>query len=448
MENRLSDLPPVNRLLESNAINQYPHSIAVESARLALEEARESIKKGHEISEEKIIERAKEIAGQMFTPVFRTVVNCTGTILNTGLGRARLAKQAVESIQNAAANHVALETDLQAGTRGDRQKPLRKLLTKLTGAESAYVVNNNAAAVFLVVNTFAQNKKVLLSRGQSVEIGGSFRMPDVIKSAGGVLVDVGCTNKTRSSDYEKACDSETTMLLRCHPSNFVISGFVEEPPLRELVEVASKYGLVLMDDVGSGCIIDTAKYGLQHEPTIQESLKAGSHLVTASGDKLLGGPQAGIILGKLEFVERISRNPLARALRIDKFTASALEATLRLYIEGKEDEIPTIRALSKTIEEIRLTANEVKAVITNHKIACEITEGTCEPGGGSLPGVKLPSFRISFPYEKPEEIAQKLRLATPAIVGYIQDGVFHLDMRTVESEDIPFIAQAFEHTVS
>lgn len=444
MENRLSDLPSVNRMLESDALNHYPHSIAVESIRQALDETREHAKKGHEISEDKVIERAKEIAEQLSTPFFRLVVNCTGTILNTGLGRARLAKPAVESIQNAATNHIALETDLKTGTRGDRQKPLRQLLTKLTGAENAYVVNNNAAAVFLVVNTFAQNKKVLLSRGQSVEIGGSFRMPDVIKSAGGVLVDVGCTNKTRASDYEKACDSETAMLLRCHPSNFVISGFVEEPPLHELAEVASKYGLILMDDVGSGCIIDTTKYGLRHEPTIQESIKAGSHIVTASGDKLLGGPQAGIILGKLEFIERVSRNPLARALRIDKFTASALEATLRLYIEGREDEIPTIRVLSKTIEEIKVTANEVKTILTSHKFACEITDGACEPGGGSLPGVKLPSLRISFPSENADEIAQKFRLATPAIVGYIQDGIFHLDMRTIESEDVSLIAQACE----
>ncbi|HWP30822.1 MAG TPA: L-seryl-tRNA(Sec) selenium transferase [Fimbriimonadales bacterium] len=437
-------LPSVATLLDSEEMSKYPHTLALEACRKAIDEAREIAQASKKLPDpQSIFSRAVQIAQEMAVPYFRPVINCTGTILNTGLGRARLAKPVAEAIAKVALSHSTLEIDLESGRRGNRQTSLRKLLCRLTGAESALVVNNNAAAVMLAVNTFANGKKVLLSRGQSVEIGGSFRMPDVVRSAGGILVDVGCTNKTKVSDYEEATDSETKVLLRCHPSNFTISGFVEEPSIAELAEVASLHGLVLIDDVGSGCLIETTRYGLPHEPTIRDSLKSGSHIVTASGDKLLGGPQAGIILGKMELVDKIARNPLVRAVRIDKLTATGLEATLRLYEEGKEEEIPVIRYIARSNDEVRSLAQELKEQLNKRNIESEVTPAECEVGGGSLPGVRLPSFRVSFK-KNAQEFAKALRKGDPPVIGYIAEDTFHLDMRTVEKEEIPLIASCIE----
>ncbi|MEW5884111.1 MAG: L-seryl-tRNA(Sec) selenium transferase [Armatimonadota bacterium] len=435
-------LPSVSRLIESPELAAFPHADAVEAAREAIENARIAMGDGEPPPEEQILERAVAIATRLRTPGFNRAINCSGAILNTGLGRARLCREAVIAIQRVAESHSTLEVDLDAGTRGDRQRPLRRLLTRLTGAEDALVVNNNAAAVLLVVNTFALGKKALLSRGQSVEIGGSFRMPDVVRQAGATLVDVGCTNRTRVSDYDRAADEETSLIVRCHPSNFALTGFVEEPSVAELAECASRLGVVLLDDVGSGCLVETGALGLPHEPTLQESLRGGAHIITASGDKLLGGPQAGIILGRRDLVRQVARNPMARALRIDKLTAAALEATLRLYVEGREREIPTVRYLARSVEEVEHLAHDLAARLKSAGITTITERATAEPGGGALPGTTLPSARVGLPDREPVNLAQRLRLGEPPVIGYIQNDTLWLDMRTVDEEELDMLATA------
>ncbi|MBA3725902.1 MAG: L-seryl-tRNA(Sec) selenium transferase [Armatimonadetes bacterium] len=441
----LRNLPSVANLIAAPELAAFSHRTAVLGAREALKEAREA--QNGKPSADRILERAAEIAERSSQSAYGPAINCTGTILNTGLGRARLAKAAVEAIANSAGSHTVLELDLETGRRGNRQTGLENLLCELTGAEAAFVVNNNAAAVMITINTLACGMEVLLSRGQSVEIGGSFRMPDVIRGAGGNLVDVGCTNRTRASDYASAVTEDTAAILRCHPSNFTITGFVEEPAISELAEVAAEHELALIDDVGSGCLMDTAAYGLPHEPTLADSLQGGAHLVTASGDKLLGGPQAGIILGKREIVERVRKNPVARAVRIDKQTAAGLEATLKLYADGREGEIPTIAYLSRSDNEVRALGNKLSKKLAEQKVEASVEIATCEIGAGSLPGVSLPSYRLAITTDYPDGFARSLRMFRPAVVGYIGRGKVCLDMRTVDVDELPAIEKAIAAAV-
>ncbi len=432
----------MGKLLEKPDLKAYPHAISALAVKQAIASARDKLAQGTPLTEDEITAQAIQIAQALSEPFFKPVINASGTILHTGLGRARLAKSVALTLFQSANSHISLEIDLNTGTRGDRQTPLRQLLTRLTGAEDALVVNNNAGAVFLTLNTLAWGKSVLLSRGQSVEIGGSFRMPEVIRSAGTRLIDVGCTNKTRLSDYENACTEDTVAIIRCHPSNFRLIGFVEEPSPKELAECAHKLGLILIDDVGSGCLLDTRRFGLPYEPTIRDSISAGADIVTASGDKLLGGPQAGIILGKRELVSRIAKNPLARALRIDKLTATALEATLRLYEEGRELEIPTWRYIARPLAQVRSQARRVLRALTQKGLPATLAEGTCEVGGGSLPGVTLPSWRIGLQGKPVEALAQTLRTGTPPVIPYIERDTLWLDMRTVDDNETPTLIQA------
>ncbi|MGI8924278.1 MAG: L-seryl-tRNA(Sec) selenium transferase [Fimbriimonadales bacterium] len=441
----LRNLPSVAKLIAAPELAAFSHRNAVLGAREALSEAREA--QNGRPSADRILERAAEIAKRSSQSAYGPAINCTGTILNTGLGRARLAIAAVEAIANSAASHTVLELDLETGRRGDRQAALERLLCELTGADAALVVNNNAAAVMIAINTLACGMEVLLSRGQSVEIGGSFRMPDVIRGAGGNLVDVGCTNRTRASDYADAVTENTAAILRCHPSNFTITGFVEEPTISELAEVAAEHDLSFVDDVGSGCLIDTAAYGLPHEPTLSDSLQGGAQLVTASGDKLLGGPQAGIILGRREIIDRVRKNPIARAVRIDKQTAAGLEATLKLYADGIEGEIPTIAYLSRSATDVRSLANKLAKKLAERKVESSVEIATCEIGGGSLPGVSLPSYRVAITADDPDGFARSLRLSRPAVVGYIEKGRVCLDMRTVDSDEIPAMEKAIAAAV-
>lgn len=437
-----SQLPSAGRLLEKPELRTFPHAISALAVKQAIAEARKKIAEGSPQTEEQILLQAVRIAQSLSEPFFKPVINASGTILHTGLGRARLAKSVAEAVFQSASSHISLEIDLETGTRGDRQKALRQLLTRLTGAEDALVVNNNAAAVFLTLNTLSAGKSVLLSRGQSVEIGGSFRMPEVIRSAGTRLIDVGCTNKTRMSDYESACTEDTVAIVRCHPSNFRIVGFVQEPSPKELAECAHKLGLLLIDDVGSGCLLDTRKFGLPYEPTINDSLSAGADIVTASGDKLLGGPQAGIILGKRELIGRIAKNPLARAVRIDKLTATALEATLRLYEEGRELEIPTWHYIAKPLSKVKSQAKRVLRQLSQRGLPVVMEAGTCEVGGGSLPGVVIPSWRIGLKRKPLETLAHALRNGTQPIIPYIENDTLWLDLRTVDDKEIPTLVQA------
>jgi L-seryl-tRNA(Ser) seleniumtransferase len=378
-----------------------------------------------------VVERARELAQSLAGESLRSAINMSGVVLHTGLGRARLAEAAVEHVEKVARDHSNLEFDEFSGGRGDRQDHVRTLLQELSGAEDALVVNNCAAAVVLTLNALAKGKEVLLSRGQMVEIGGSFRLPDIVGESGCVLRELGTTNKTRLQDYENALSPQTAAVLRCHPSNFQIVGFHEEPSAKDLSAFCNAKGIALVDDVGSGCLIDTTQYGLPKERTLREALDDGADVVLASGDKLLGGPQAGIVIGTKESIAKIKRHPLARAFRIDKLTLAGLEATLRLYLEERHEEIPIWRYVSRPLSEVQQLAETIASASGG-----TIEEGTTEIGGGSLPGVAIPTYRVGLRQANPEDLAAQLRTQPTPVVGYIQDGTFWLDPRTAEKQEV------------
>lgn len=363
----------------------------------------------------------------------RPAVNMSGTVLHTGLGRAVLAREAVEAVLRATLGHAAVELDLDSGTRGDRQETVREYLVELTGAEDALVVNNCAAAVVLPLAAHCAGRDVLLSRGEMVEIGGSFRLPEIVAASGAVLREVGCTNKTRLADYAAAWGPDTAGILRCHPSNFQIVGFTESASLEDLTGLCRSRGGVLLDDVGSGCLVDTTRYGLPPERTLAEAVQAGPDLVFASGDKLLGGPQAGIILGSKEAVRKAARHPLARAFRVDKSTLAALAATLRLYLEGREGEIPVWAYLGRPLAAVRRDARRLAAA---SKSQAETAQATTVVGGGSLPGSGVPTWICRVTGTRPDELAARMRAADPPVVGYIAGGAYCLDPRTATPQEV------------
>lgn len=372
----------------------------------------------------------------------RRAINATGIIVHTGLGRAVLSEAAVRAVAEIAGSHSTLEIDAESGKRGSRQDHVIKLLTDITGAESALVVNNNAAAVMLAVNTLARNLDVVVSRGQLVEIGGSFRLPDIIERAGARLVEVGTTNRTRIGDYEEAVSQwDTGLILRCHPSNFKISGFVEETPLEELVALSRQVYAPVLDDLGSGAFIDLAPYGLEHEPMVQESVKAGADVVAFSGDKLLGASQAGILVGKAEYIDRCRANPLARALRVDKLTLAALEATFHIYRDGDPiSEIPVLAAISRPLPDVDAQARRLSRRINAlgiEGLKAWVVCATSETGGGSLPGQSIESRAVALKSDKlsAEDLGRRFRECEPPIFGRIARDTFLLDMRTVDPKE-------------
>ncbi len=425
-------LPKVDVLAEHSSLKSFPRAVRIEASRAAIAELRKQLGNGKKTSasaEDVALKKAQRLMQSSMRPI----VNASGVILHTGAGRARLADEAVSQLLATAATHANVELDLDSGKRGDRQTHVRELLRKLTGAEDAHVVNNCASAVFLALNALAARKEVLLSRGQMVEIGGSFRMPDIVRKSGCKLVEVGTTNRTRIQDYKNALTDKSAIVLRCHPSNFKLVGFTEEPSAAELAQFAQEHNLLMVDDVGSGCLVDTARFGLPHEPTLAESLHAGADLVTSSGDKLLGGPQAGLLLGKAEVVKKIAKHPLARAVRIDKLTLAALEATLRLYATGREMEIPTLRYLGRSLEEIRTDAERLQHAYRGEAI---VSEGTTEIGGGSLPGTGVKTFRTGLRSSKPAALSSQLRRADPPILTRIEDDLVWLDPRTMDPDEV------------
>lgn len=374
----------------------------------------------------------------------RPAINATGVILHTGLGRARLAAEAVRSICEAAEHHALVEFDALSGARGDRQDHVRDLLCELTGAPDALVVNNCASAVLLGLAALAGGREVLLSRGQMVEIGGSFRMPDIVRQSGAQLCEIGCTNKTHLSDYAEAITDQTAMILRCHPSNYRITGFTDEPPLSELAGIAREHKLWLMDDVGSGCLVDTTRFGLPAEPRFGVAISEGAHITMASGDKMLGGPQAGLILGTPEAIAELKGHPIARAVRVDKLTLAGLAATLRLYREGRESEIPTIWALSRPMDEIRAIAERWAGVFAGARVE----DGLTETGGGSLPGHGVPTVRTGLPSDSADALAFQLRHSEIPIVGRIERGLVWLDPRTADRSEADFVEQRLKELSS
>ena len=451
----LRQLPAVSRLLQheqlQEAIAEHGRELVVECVREVLAQLRERIKQGAAIQTDlpSVAREVLQTVERWRTPTLRRVINATGVVLHTGLGRAVLAESARRAVAEVARGHSMLEINRDTGERGDRIDHVRELLCRLTGAEDVTVVNNNAGAVLLAVTVLAQGKEVIISRGQLVEIGGAFRMPDIIAQSGARLVEVGTTNRTRLSDYERAITSETALLLRCHPSNFRIVGFTEEVSAKELALLAHRYSLPVLDDVGSGCLVATEQFGLEHEPTLQESVQAGCDVVTCSGDKLLGGPQAGVILGRREIVQRIRRHPLHRALRVDKLTLAALEATLRLYLNPEEAvrEIPALRALAMSADELQRRARRLKqrlqAMLPAGKVAVRLREGMSAVGGGSLPGQQLPTTLVCLrPLQvDAQQLARALRWQQPAVFARIEQDEVVIDPRTLLEGEMETLVQ-------
>jgi L-seryl-tRNA(Ser) seleniumtransferase len=364
------------------------------------------------------------------------VINATGVIIHTNLGRALLSPAARAAMDQAARSYSNLEYDLEAGQRGSRYVHAEEFLCRLTGAEAALVVNNNAGAVLLILSALARGREVIISRGQLVEIGGGFRIPDVMKQGGALLIEVGTTNRTHLRDYEAAITDQTAMLLRAHRSNFRMTGFVAEPTLAEMADLAHSRGLLLGDDLGSGTLLDTADYGLSHEPTIQESLAAEADIVSCSGDKLLGGPQAGIILGRADLIAQLRRFPLTRALRVDKTTLAGLQATLLHYIKGEAiKEVPVWCMIAAPLEALAARAEAWAGRLAAAGLQPEVIEGRSAVGGGSLPGETLPTWLVTLREPSPEQLIRSFRRASPPVIARIEDGRLVLDPRTVQPEE-------------
>ena len=457
-EKLLSRIPAVHRLAEELARRRpgFPEVFYLRAARRTAETLRQEILQGHlqELSEADSLCRAEEALSQEARSHLRRVVNATGVVVHTNLGRSPLAKEALEEILEVARGYSNLEYHLQEGRRGSRYEHVRDLLRELTGAEEALVVNNNAAAVLITLNTLARGKEVVVSRGELVEIGGSFRMPEVMAWAGCRLREVGTTNRTHLRDYEEAIREDTALLMKVHRSNFAIVGFTKEVSGVELVRLARRHGLGVVEDLGSGCLVDFARYGIRREPTVQEIVASGVDVVTFSGDKLLGGPQAGIIVGRRELVERIRDNPLNRALRIDKLTLAGLEATLRLYLDEKlaVEHIPTLRMILMPAERVKQRARRLARLLKKavpEKACFSVVPTVGRTGGGALPLADLPSFAVAVKVEglSAEELHRKLRLGEPPVVGRIEEERFLLEVRTIFDEEFPWVAEALKKVV-
>ncbi len=446
----LRTLPSVDEVLGYEAVKElaevYPRWALVDSVRAVLEGKRQEILQGREMEafdKPLLSQKVAEALHGRFAPTLRRVINATGVVLHTNLGRSLLATRAMEKAQEVATHFSNLEYDLRGGLRGDRQIHLQPLLHDLTGAEASLVVNNNAAALFLIINTLAEGKEAIVSRGELVEIGGSFRLPEIMKKGGAVLREVGTTNKTYLSDYEEAIGSQTALLLKVHTSNFRLSGFTAACCLRELVQVGRRYQIPVVEDLGSGAMMDLSRWGLPKEPLAKESLKEGADLVCFSGDKLLGGPQAGLILGREILIKRLKQNPLARAMRIDKLSLACLEATLRIYLQGGEawKEIPVFSFLTAPIELLAGRAQrliELMGPAAREAFVPQMEEGQAEAGGGSLPGTLIPTRCVTL---RPRSVAvqsmeEKLRWGDPPILVRIQKGNLILDMLTVQDDEL------------
>ncbi|GCE10889.1 L-seryl-tRNA(Sec) selenium transferase [Tengunoibacter tsumagoiensis] len=451
-------LPSMTQLLQSSSAQQlsarFSHALTVRALRTTLEQAREEIQAGAICpSIDELLTDAQLSLEREQLSHLRPLINATGVIINTNLGRAPLSSDALHAIQQVASGYSNLEYELEAGERGSRHVHVQALLRELTGAEAALVTNNNAAAVLLGLSALASGREVVISRGQLVEIGGGFRVPDVMRQSGCQLVEVGTTNRTRISDYEQAFTERTALFLSVHPSNFLISGFTESTSIYALSELAHKRGLLVMDDLGSGCLLDCEKYGLMHEPTPQESLAQGADLVCFSGDKLLGGPQAGILVGKADVIARLAKHPLMRAVRIDKMTLAALEMTLRHYQRGQvETHIPIWRMIAAQPEQIAVRASQWMERLRAEGITARVQQGESTIGGGSLPGETLPTSLLALdaanlPVSLNEISARLRRRATPIIARILRDTLL-LDPRTVFEEHDTTVVQGLSESLS
>lgn len=458
-------LPKVDQVLDDErlgqALDSLPRDIIVGSIREELDQARQDISKeilredNFEAWEETLIEAIIVRSEAKLANSLKKVVNGTGVVIHTNLGRSLINDEIIENIREVATNYSNLEFNLETGKRGSRYDHLEEVICQVVGGESAMVVNNNAAAVMLVLSSMAKNKEVIVSRGELIEIGGSFRIPDVMEESGARLVAVGTTNKTHIEDYEKNITEDTAALLKVHTSNYRILGFTSAVEGEDLVDLGSRYEIPVIEDLGSGVLIDLSKYGLEREPTVQDSLRAGIDLVTFSGDKLLGSAQAGIIVGKKKYIDLMKKNPLTRAFRVDKFTIAALETSFRYYLDEERlvEKIPTLSMLGEPLEKIEKRAEDLKALIDNfaiESITTSIGDDYSEVGGGSMPLEKIPSKTLVVKAHdlSIQEIENNLRLYECPIITRLYKDRIHIDLRTVRDFELEIISKGLAWSIN
>ncbi len=431
---QLRGLPPVHLVIQG--LSGHPPSVAREAAREAVEEARRNVLSGGACpSLEDLIIRAGEKASVFSASSMASVINATGVVLHTALGRACLPAAAVENITRVATGYAVLQWDRQAGRRGHRDSHIEELLRRITGAQAATVANNNAGATMLVLSALARGKEVVVSRGQLVEIGGAFRIPEVMAQSGCLMVEVGCTNRTHLRDYESAVSENTGAILRVHPSNFRVRGFTGEVPLPDLVELGRKAGVPVIDDLGAGSLVPLERFGLPSEPTVQQSISDGASVVTCSGDKLIGGPQAGILVGEKQWIEIIRKHPLARALRVCKLTLAGLEACLKLFLEDEDYLVrhhPVYQMFAAKPTELRKRSEAFATLLTvPPSCGVSVEEMGSYIGSGALPDTAIPSCGVSVACPSPDRLALALRSGSPAVAVRVEEGSVKIDLRTV-----------------
>ena len=457
----LRNLPAVDHVLELSKSDPFfeevPRSVLIRSIRSVLDNRRRQIIEQDPahidelLADAAVVTGVKDLVRQAQSLNLRATVNATGIVIHTNLGRSLLAESAIEHLCAVGRRYSNLEFDLDKGRRGSRYANVEDLICEISGAESAMAVNNCAGAVLLALETMAAGKKVIVSRGELVEIGGSFRVPDVMAKSGGILCEVGTTNRTHLRDYENAVDEQTALLLKVHKSNYSVVGFSAEVSLKDLVALGQKHQVPVMEDLGSGTFIDFSRYGLLKEPTVQESVSTGVDIITFSGDKLLGGPQAGLVVGKKACIDRIKKNPITRALRIDKLTLAALESTLRLYRDEEKavQAIPTLRMMLQPIATLEEKATRLKKMLESAgrgRLTVASLDLVSRPGGGSLPLLELPSKGLGLRIDglSANAIEKSLRLYSPPIIGRIEDDLYTMDMRTLQDDELETIRSAIE----
>lgn len=445
------DLPRIDVLLDGvfqELIREFGREIVALEVRNDVESQRDRLKSGNvptnEITADAIFSRVESNLKRLVSPIQCRVINATGTILHTSLGRAPLAPNVVEAAVREAGQYSCLELDRATGKRSDRDKLVHDLICRVTGAEAATVVNNNAAATMIILNSLADGKEVICSRSQMVEIGGSYRMPDVMRKAGCKLVEIGCTNKHRASDFEDAITDETGMLLKIHTSNYALVGFTAEAALSDIAAIGRKRDIPTVYDLGAGSLVDLKPYGISREETVQELLAQGADLVCFSGDKLFGGPQAGIIVGRADLVKAVKKNALFRMLRCDKVTLALLEHTLKLYLNSDlvKQTVPTLRAITRDVADVRKDADTIHAALAAVGVDATVDAHQSQIGGGSTPGEHLDTFVVRVPMDKPDDAATRLRTGSPSVFCRIEDNALIFDPRPLLPDQVPELAKA------
>ena len=456
----LTTLPSVDEILRSNQgvqwLNVYPRRYVIQAIREVIDSRRKEILKGFisDISEESMMAEIENTMEKLSSYSLRPLINATGIVIHTNLGRSILSEKSLENIKKVSGSFSNLEYDLKAGKRGKRYTHVIRVLKEVTGAEDALIVNNNAAAVFLCLNTLSKGKEAIVSRGELVEIGGSFRMPEVMSASSAILREVGTTNKTHLHDYERAINDNTALIVKVHKSNFRVSGFVDEVSVEDLVSLGRRYQIPVMFDLGSGCLIDLKPFGIHDEPVVRDIVNTGIDITTFSGDKLLGGPQGGIIVGRKEYIEKIHKNPLTRAMRIDKLTLAGFEATLMEYIEEEKaiENIPTLRMLLQKPEVIRERAKRIAKRLKREIKDVQITvmADTSRAGGGSLPELDFPTYVVTIRSDNVSvnEFEERLRNGNPPIISRIKEGSMIIDARTIRTQDLDDLIKGIKSALS